>query len=39
MTSKPGKQTIAIQILPNILRSKRNKTKKFSRIEHEKHFS
>ena len=29
MTSQPRKQTIAIQILPNILRSKGNKTKKF----------
>ena len=30
MTSQPGKQTIAIQILPNISRSKSNQTTKFS---------
>ena len=29
MTSQPGKQTIAIQILPNISRSKGNQTIKF----------
>ena len=30
MTSQPGKQTIAIHILPNISRSKSNQTTKFS---------
>ena len=35
MTSQPGKQTIAIHILPNILRSIGNKTMKFGQlIEH-----
>ena len=29
MTSQPGKQTIAIHILPNIARSKANPTMKF----------
>ena len=29
MTSKPGKQTIAIEILPNFSRSKRYQTIKF----------
>ena len=29
MTSQPGYQTIAIHILPNILRSKDNQTMKF----------
>ena len=29
MTSQPGKQTIPIQILPNISRSKGNQTVKF----------
>ena len=35
MTSQPGKQTIAIHILPNISRSKGNQTNKFGQlIEH-----
>ena len=35
MTSQPGYQTIAIHILPNILRSKDNQTMKFGPlIEH-----
>ena len=32
MTSQPGKQTIPIQILPNISRSKGNQTMKFSQL-------
>ena len=32
MTSQPGKQTIAIHMLPNISRSKRNQTIKFSQL-------
>ena len=32
MTSQPGKQTIVIHILPNILRSKNNQTMKFSQL-------
>ena len=32
MTSKPGKQTIAIQILPNISRGKNNQTIRFGEI-------
>ena len=32
MTSQPGKQTIAIHILPNILRSKDNPTMKFGQL-------
>ena len=32
MTSQPGKQTIAIHILPNISRSKGNLTMKFGRL-------
>ena len=32
MTSKPGKQIIVIQILPNISRSKGNQTIKFSEL-------
>ena len=32
MTSQPGKQTIAIHILPNISRSKDNKTVKFGQL-------
>ena len=32
MTSQPGKQTIAIHILPNISRSKSNQTMKFSQL-------
>ena len=32
MTSQPGKQTIAIHILPNILRSKENQTMKFGQL-------
>ena len=32
MTSEPEKQTIAIHILPNILRSKGNKTMKFGQL-------
>ena len=36
MTSQPGKQTTAIQILPNISRSKRYQTMKFGQfIEHD----
>ena len=35
MTSQPGKQAIAIHILPNILRSKGNQAMKFGQlIEH-----
>ena len=32
MTSQPWKQTIAINILPNILRSKGNQTTKFGQL-------
>ena len=32
MTSQPGKQTIAIHILPNISRSKSNQTMKFGQL-------
>ena len=32
MTSKPEKQTIAIHILPNILRSKGNETMEFGQL-------
>ena len=32
MTSRPGKQTITIHILPNISRSKGNKTMKFGQL-------
>ena len=32
LTSQPGLQTIAIHILPNILRSKGNKTMKFGQL-------
>ena len=32
MTSQPGLQTIAIHILPNILQSKDNQTKKFLQL-------
>ena len=32
MTSQPGLQTITIDILPNILQSKGNQTKKFGHI-------
>ena len=32
MTSQPGKQTIAIHILPNISRSKGNQTMKFGQL-------
>ena len=32
MTSQPGKQTNAIQILPNISRSKGNQTMKFGQL-------
>ena len=32
MTSEPGKQTIAIQILPYISRSKDNQTVKFGQL-------
>ena len=32
MTSQPGKQTVIIQILPNISRSKGNQTMKFGHI-------
>ena len=32
MTSKPGKQTIAIHILPNISRSKGNQAMKFGQL-------
>ena len=32
MTSQPGKQTIVIQILPNISRNKVNKTMKFGQL-------
>ena len=33
MTSQPGKQTIAIHILPNISRSEGNQTKKLGQLE------
>ena len=33
MTSQPGKQTIAIQILPNISRSKGNQAMKFGQLK------
>ena len=32
MTSQPGKQTVAIHILPNISRSKANQTMKFGHL-------
>ena len=32
MTSQPGKQTIAIHLLPNISRSKDNQTKKLGQL-------
>ena len=32
MTSQPGKQTIAIHILPNIARSKGNQAMKFDQL-------
>ena len=32
MTSEPGKQTIAIHILPNISRSKGNQIMKFAKL-------
>ena len=32
MTPQPGKQTIAIRILPNIARSKGNQTMKFVQL-------
>ena len=32
MTSKPGKQTIAINIMPNISRNKDNQAKKFGQF-------
>ena len=32
MTSQPGSQTIGIQILPNISRSKRNQTMRFGQL-------
>ena len=32
MTSQPGQQTIAIQILPNISRNKGNKAMKFGQL-------
>ena len=32
MASQPGKQTIAIHILPNISRSKDNQTKKYGQL-------
>ena len=32
MTSQPGKQTIAINILPNFLRNKDNQTMKFDQL-------
>ena len=32
MTSQPGKQTITIQILPNILRNKDNQMMKFGQL-------
>ena len=32
MTSQPGKQTIAIHILPNISRSRINQTMKFGQL-------
>ena len=32
MTSQPGKQVIAIHILPNILRSKGHQTMKFDQL-------
>ena len=32
MSSQPGKQTIALQILPNISRSKDNQTMKFDQL-------
>ena len=32
MTSQPGKETIAIHVLPNITRSKSNQTMKFGQL-------
>ena len=32
MTSQPGKQTVAKNILPNIFKSKANKTMKFGQL-------
>ena len=41
MTGQPGKQTITMNILPKISRSKSNQTIKFGQLIewHEKHFS
>ena len=39
MTSQPGKQTITIDILPNILGSKRNETRSVNKIHQKKYFS
>ena len=32
MTSQPGKETIAIHVLPNIARSRSNQTMKFGQL-------
>ena len=39
MTSQPGKQTIAIHILPNISRSKGSQTMKFVQVTEYKKIS
>ena len=39
MTPQPGKQTITIDILPNILGSKRNETRSVNKIHQKKYFS
>ena len=32
MTSQPGKQTVAIHVLPNVLKGKGNQTMKFGEL-------
>ena len=40
MTSQPGKQTVTIQIFPNISRIKDNQTMKFGLLtEYKRHFN
>ena len=38
MTSQPGKQTIAVHVLPSISRNKGNQTMKFGQLMEHKHF-
>ena len=39
MTSQPGKQTIAIHVLSNISRSKRNQAMKFGQLKFDFHLA